>query len=447
MLTFQMEDHRPALITDGVHESDQSMPSDRSFWAFFTANLVLSTWVVGVLVIGLGMNFWWGLFVVLAGNAVGSLGPALLGVMGPKTRLTQMESSRASFGKIGTRIPSFINWLNCIGWDAVSNVPSAAAFAGFFALIGMHVPFWLCLSVLASVQVLIVFYGHHMVQSVQRSLGYALLITFAITGIIVVKHMGIVIDTGKSITLSAFMITIGIVISNVAAWAAPYASDYTRYLPKIISSKAVFWRVFMGLFLSTVTLEFLGLLTASAVAEQTPQGLIGAITTNTGAFAPLALLVITVSCIPPNAMGDNTGAYSLISAGVPIPRHFSAVVSKVIAFALALWGAAQFMDLLVKFLLLILYWVFPWMAIVLVDWAMSDKLSFKFYEGWSIGATMWCTIALFPAAELYTGPIAKMLGGVDIGYYVGFLMASVSYWAAIKYMPNLARVSPFSEGD
>jgi hypothetical protein len=34
------------------------------------------------------------------------------------------------------------------------------------------------------------FYGHHMIQSVQISLGYALLITFAITGIIVVKHMG-----------------------------------------------------------------------------------------------------------------------------------------------------------------------------------------------------------------------------------------------------------------
>jgi NCS1 family nucleobase:cation symporter-1 len=71
------------------------------------------------------------------------------------------------------------------------------------------------------------------------------------------------------------------------------------------------------------------------------------------------------------------------------------------------------------------YWEFPWMAIVLVDWAMSDKLSFKFSEGWSIGATIWCmttiiTFALFPASDLYTGPIAKMLGGVDIGYYVVF---------------------------
>jgi NCS1 family nucleobase:cation symporter-1 len=124
--------------------------------------------------------------------------------------------------------------------------------------------------------------------------------------------------------------------------------------------------------------------------------------------------------------------------------------SAVIAFALALWGAGQFVDLLVKFLLLILYWEFPWMAIVLVDWAMSDKLSFKFNERWSIGATIWwittiLTIALFPASDLYTGPIAKILGGVDIGYYVGFLIAGVSYWAAIRYMPNLARVSPFSE--
>jgi hypothetical protein len=60
---------------------------------------------------------------------------------------------------------------------------------------------------------------------------------------------------------------------------------------------------------------------------------------------------------------------------------------------------------------------------------MSDELSFRFNEGWSIGATIW------------------LLGGVDIGYYVGFLMSGVSYWAAIKYMPNLTRVSSFSEGD
>src|ERR1700730_14137892 len=131
MSSIRMEDSRPTLIDDGVHVDDQTMPLNRSFWAFFTANLVLSNWVIGILVIVLGMNFWSGLAVVISGNAVGAVGPALLAVMGPQTRLAQMESSRLSFGKKGTRIPSFINWLSCIGWDAVNNVPSAAAFVGF----------------------------------------------------------------------------------------------------------------------------------------------------------------------------------------------------------------------------------------------------------------------------------------------------------------------------
>ena len=435
MFTVRMEDHRPALIDNGVHVDDQVMPLNRSFWAFFTVNLVLPFWVVGILVITLGMDFWSGLLVIVIGNAVGAGLTAVLATMGPKTRLSQMESSRASFGKAGTRIPSFLNWITCIGWDVVNNVPSAAAFVGFFAMLGAHLPFWLCLSFLALVQVVIGFYGHHMVQWIEKSLGFALLITFAVVGIVAITKMGS-IPVDKPFSFKSFLLTLGIVISCVVAYSA-YASDYTRYLPSETPTKSVFWRVFLGLFLSSGLLEGFGSVTAGAVVQATPQGLMDAITANTGVFAPIALLLVAISCIPQNAMNDNSGAYSLISAGVRIPRHLSAVIAGVIAFILALWGSGQFVSLLENFLLLLLYWLFPWIAIVLVDWFMGEKSSFKFSHGWSVGATIWAvvtilTMALFPATDLYTGPIAKLLGGVDLGYYVGFGAAGLLYWLVIK---------------
>jgi purine-cytosine permease-like protein len=37
------------------------------------------------------------------------------------------------------------------------------------------------------------------------------------------------------------------------------------------------------------------------------------------------------------------------------------------------------------------------------------------------------TIALFASTSVYTGPIAKLLDGTDIGYFVGFIVAAALY--------------------
>ncbi len=54
--------------------------------------------------------------------------------------------------------------------------------------------------------------------------------------------------------------------------------------------------------------------------------------------------------------------------------------------------------------------------------------------GWTRGATIFLvtavlTTALFSVSDLYTGPAARLLGGADIGYYVGFLGAALWYAA------------------
>jgi NCS1 family nucleobase:cation symporter-1 len=39
------------------------------------------------------------------------------------------------------------------------------------------------------------------------------------------------------------------------------------------------------------------------------------------------------------------------------------------------------------------------------------------------------TIALFSSTELYEGPVAKLLGGADVGFVVGFFAAAALYVA------------------
>jgi NCS1 family nucleobase:cation symporter-1 len=103
--------------------------------------------------------------------------------MGPQTRFSSLEGSRFSFGRAGVRIPALFNWVNCVGWDAVNNIPAAAALAAFGFMYGFGAPFWLALAVLSIVQMLIAVYGHHVVQLVAKYAGYALCVIFLFLGI------------------------------------------------------------------------------------------------------------------------------------------------------------------------------------------------------------------------------------------------------------------------
>ena len=444
MFGIGMEDHRPSLIIDGVAEEQQTMSVKKTFWPFFTSNLNLGYWLVGVLLAVMDLDITTAVIVVLLGNLIASIPPSLLALMGPRTGLTQMESSRASFGKRGIIAPSIINWISCIGWDAINNVPSAAAFVGFAALVGFGMPFWVALLLLVISQMIIGIYGHDLVQAVQKWMGLALFITFAAIGIFTAQHGSFYAMADKHVTVQAFVLGVALIASVNMSWS-PYASDYTRYLPRSTPGRAIFWRVFLGMFVSAVLMELIGVITASQITDQTPAGIMEAIKSSSGIFAPIALLIIALSSIPVNAINDNTGAYSLISAGIRIRRQFSAVIASLIGFALAVYGAGQFTTFLENILLLVIYWIAPWGAIVLVDW-FYRKEAVDYPTGWASGATVWVistvgTIALFPATTYYTGPVARALDGLDIGYYVGFVVAGLWYWLLLKARSRKANLA------
>jgi hypothetical protein len=104
--------------------------------------------------------------------------------------------------------------------------------------------------------------------------------------------------------------------------------------------------------------------------DLSPAGVIDGIAALTGPFGPVALVAIAVSAVAINSINDNTAAYSLISTGVRIPRHVSAIVTSLCGFALAVAGAGKFADLFSNYLLLLLYWIAPWAGIVLTDWLL-----------------------------------------------------------------------------
>jgi NCS1 family nucleobase:cation symporter-1 len=351
--------------------------------------------------------------------------------MGPATGLTQMEDSRFAFGRGGTRLPSLLNWICCVGWDAVNNVPSTIALIALVALVGFTPPFWAALALLVVVQLTATIYGHDAVQLLQKYLGYVLLAVFGIVGFLAVKAGGGVAAPTSAVTAATIVLGISLVASYNIGWA-PYSADYTRYLPKATKSWQIFALSFAGMFVSGVAIELCGFLTASKIPDTTPTALIKSMVDLTGGFAPLALFAVAISSIAVNSQNDYTAAYSLISAGVRLPRYLSAIVTASLGFVLAVAGAGQFATLFSNYLVVLIYWIAPWAGIVLADWYLCRSGNESGVRGWGLGASVFVvvtglTIALFSSTSVYTGPIARQLGGTDIGYIVGFFAAGGAY--------------------
>lgn len=438
-----LEDIHVELIENGVPKNEQTMTKEKVFWAFCSPNINLTSWLFGIIA-AQGLGFGWAFLAIVIGNFFGSTVVGLCGTMGPQTRLSSLEGSRFSFGRAGVKIPAILNWANSIGWDAVNNIPAAAALVTLVTFYhDLHSPFWVMLALLSLVQMSIAVYGHHLFQIISKYTGYILCAIFLFLGIRTgVNSGGMALQT-TGFSPQAFMLAISIAAVGSAGYA-PYAADYTRYLPANTSKKSIFLRIFSGLFLSYVVMEAFGIITASLVKEQTPDSLMAALQSVAGVFAPLVLIAAAIGVIPANAMNDNSAAYCLVSAGIRIPRPLSAAIAGLGGFYIALYGAGHLSTIVEDTILLLFYWIAPWTAIVLVHWFMSGMKEKAFEKGWTIGASIFSlvtllTIGLFASNDLYTGPIAKMLDGADIGYYVGFFLAGFLYWLALLYQKRTIR--------
>ncbi|MFT8676488.1 MAG: cytosine permease [Acetobacter sp.] len=426
-----MEDLSAASVREPVPVSRKTMKMDRVFWSHFSPNLGPGGWVTGALLSHMGLDFLTGVMAIVLGNIIGALPVAYAAAIGPATGLTQMEASRRALGRLGVRPPAFLNWIYCVGWDAVNNVPAATALVALLLTVGLRAPFWLALGVLAGTQMVASIYGHHVVQALQKYLGGLLLVVFTVIGIVFALRGQAPLAAQTPVSASTFVLAVGILVSFNLSWAS-YSSDYTRYLPAASNPTKVVLLALGGLLGSAIPFQILGLVSAGSVADASPTAVIASLQQAMGPLGAVALAAIALSSITGNAFNDNTASYSLISAGLHVPRVAAAVLTAALGYGLAVAGAGRYASLYTDYLLVTMYWIAPWIGIVLADWYFGDRTVHPVPPGWTRGATIFVltavmTIALFSTSGLYTGPVARWLGGADIGYYVGFIVAGGCY--------------------
>jgi NCS1 family nucleobase:cation symporter-1 len=406
-------------------------------WTWLSPNLEFATVFLGVLATGIiGLSFTQAFFAILLGTGLGAFSHAVLSARGPQYGVPQMVLSRIAFGWRGNALPAGLNAVVAgIGWFAVNSVSGALALNSLTGL-----PSWLCLLVVVVAQIVIAFFGHNLVQAFEKYALPVLGVIFAIACVLTFLKADYSAD-GTGAGIGGFLIIVGATFGYAAGWN-PYASDYTRYLPADTPKVKVGLFAGLGVFLSCVVLELAGAASTSIVTDA---GLnpTTAFTSHLGTVVgDLTLLAIALGAVAANAINIYSGALSFTAMGFRIPlkaaRAVTALGFGVIGLVLA-WSALDDAGASYEnFLLVISYWIGPWLGVYFTDQYLRrghrvDGFLFDTkhnpYAGWvamAIGIVV--SVALFSNESFYTGVVPKAVPEVgDITFFVGFLVAAALY--------------------
>lgn len=413
------------------------------FWTWTSPNLEFATIFVGVLSVQVfGLTFGQAVAAILLGNVLASLAHGVLSARGPSAGVPQMVLGRLAFGFRGNVLPSGLMTITSgFGWFAVNSVSASFALS---SLTGASPVVWLVVVVL--VQVGIAFFGHNLVQAFERVAFPVLAVIFLIGAVIVLTRSDVsfVPADGGGGGVGGFLLTVGAVFGYTAGWS-PYAADYSRYLPADSSRRRTGLAAGLGLFGSCTVLMIVGAASVSAAAaagitsDNPTTAYVGVLP---GLLANLTLLAIAVGAVAANVLNVYSGAMAFLSMGFPIAldraRAVVAAAFGVVGFVIALVALGDAAAGYENFLLVIVYWIGPWLGVVLTDQYLRrgalpvDSLydrTFRNPAGLiALFVGIVVSVGLFANQVLFTGLVPRVFPDIgDIAFLVGIALSAGLY--------------------
>ncbi|MFI6440317.1 purine-cytosine permease family protein [Streptomyces sp. NPDC050759] len=434
--------------SEPIPESERHGGPLQLLWTWASPNIEFATVFIGVIaVLFFGLSFWQATAAIVLGTALGALTQGVLSLDGPRFGVPQMVIGRLSFGHRGNILPAAANGLVAgVGWFAVNSV--SAAFA-LNTLTGLR-PLPSLLLVVAA-EILIGFIGHNFVHVFEKYAFPALAVIFLLAGVWTFKDA----DLGGGGTgggIGGFLLAFSAAWGYAAGWN-PYASDYSRYLPRTANKARTVLYPALGLFLSVTVVAVIGAASATIVApkDATPTA---AFTGHLpGWLGDLVLLAIILGGISANALNVYSGAISIASFGLNLPAWLSRsvlVVVSGVAGTAAAWASLSDAGAAYEaFLLVIAYWVAPWLGVVLVErWLrtrvpqeqLAARLTDRAFTNWPGLAALLIGVAvsvpLFSNQTDYVGYVPEHWPSFgDITPVVGFALSALLYAALRRRSP------------
>jgi purine-cytosine permease-like protein len=447
------------------------------FW--FLSNFQFFAIAIGFVGPSLGLDLLQTTLAGTLGILIGTTFQAFHASQGAELGLPQMLQSRAQFGYRGVVVPLLGVFVSLVGYNVVATVLISDGLAGLW-----HENRDLCALAVSLLAALLAIWGYDWLHRVFRILFWVSLPLFSILSLAIL-HGGLAILHGSfailhgsaaangGFTWAAFLTQLASAASfNVTA--APYVSDYSRYLPTRTRRGAIILNVFLGSASSAIWLIVLGAwlathmgVTDALVAlERAGDG----IRQGFGAVLVAVSIAALVATIGMNAYSAMLTCVTTLDSFRPV-RRSAALRIVAIAGITVLWigvalgcrgDAVRYVNAM---LVIMLYFLMPWTAVNLIDyfWLRRGRYSIPdlftphgIYGAWgrrgliAYAVGFGSSIPFFVVPDVYTGPLATRLGGVDVGWIVSLASASLAYLclsrgfdarneaAALRAPPSLA---------
>jgi len=444
---LQIEEHSIDFIPESERHGKpwQQVP----FW--FGNGLSLTSAAIGFIGPALGLNLAWSVVAVVTGMAFGTIFMALHASQGPQMGLPQMIQSRAQFGSRGVVLPLVL----CV-FIYVSFIVATALFTrtAFNDLFKTSAGIWFY-PIFIAVVLVVAIYGFDWVHAFNRWAGYIGLGFFIVVNILLVLYTSApgvheVVPKFSGFSWTPFLVQFAAAAGYQIAFAI-FTADYTRYLPSKTSAPKVIGYVFSGATLGVAWCGALGAVVACYFVAPDPIGSFEKFGNYELSGFGTTLVVFTLICfvigLTPLAYGamlDSITAIDSIKRVRPNAKwRIGAaigvfIVSSIIACAVPDNLVADYNTLVT----LILYFIIPWTAVNLVDYFIVRRGQYSitelFKQNGIYGQWNWrgltaygvgvASMVPFYNLSFYEGPATKALGGADISFLVGIVVAAVLYY-------------------
>ncbi len=421
---------------------------------WFSGNAQLATVAVGVLGIALGGNLLWTSLAVAAGCAVGTFFMAFHSAQGPQLGLPQMIQSRPQFGYVGALLVWAFALVTYIGYNAFNQVLAVQALHQLAGSVAADSP--AAIIGFAALATGIAAIGYDSIHLAQRTVAFLMIavLTVVTASALFLLRIPSVEWSWSGFRLMPFLTEMLAAATYQITWSI-YVSDYSRYLPRDVGVRASFWWTYLGAFVGGAWMMLLGSVAAAtfprldvpAALERTANGLLPGLGTVLLVGALLGLLTMTAL----NFYGASLTLLSVWDTFKPLrssigKRAASLTIAAVLATAIALDSSSDFLRRFADMLAVFLYLFTPWTAINLVDFYLVRKGHYSvreifnprgMYGRWNWrGLLAYCAgfAAMIPffSTGLYTGPIARRLGGVDLSMLIGLPVSAGIYLLASR---------------
>jgi purine-cytosine permease-like protein len=367
-----------------IGESERRGKASDLFWPWAGANVSLLALSYGAFFLGFGISFWQATIAAVIGT-VGSF--ALVGVSslaGKRSSAPTMTLSRAAFGVKGNLLPGFLSYLVFVGWETV--LVSLATLATGTVLeratsLDRNLALVLGFLIATSLTIFGGVLGHSVIMKLQRWIT-------AITVVATITYIALTLDEVNWDSVFAIKAgsTAGLIgaiifaITGIGLGWVNSAADYSRYLPRSVSSKGVFGWTVLGASIVPITLVIYGsALSGSSkeLSDAIAMDPIGALTQllPTWFLIPFALVAI-LGLVGGAILDLYSSGLTLISIGVKVKRPVAAAIDGTIMLfgtIYIVWFATDFFAPFQGFLITLGVPVAVWSAIFVADVVLRKR--------------------------------------------------------------------------